>query len=133
MIQGPYIPHSKLDVAMSLLFLLFFFLTFTPATSVSSRNTPTWRSGYRISLPPDCFVSRGSILHLSLSRKSGNIVVFPLSFHIKVQQPFKSSRALCGLCFKSLLMSLLPPSEEYNIQSSGHNRIVILFLLHCLS
>jgi hypothetical protein len=52
------------------------------------------------------------------------VVVFPFSFHIAVQQPFeplwsrlllydhKPSWASFALCFTSLLMSLLPASEE---------------------
>jgi hypothetical protein len=54
--------------------------------------------------------------------KSDNVIVFPFAFHIAVQQPFKPlwsrlllyelepSRASCALCFKSLLMTLLPAS-----------------------
>jgi hypothetical protein len=50
------------------------------------------------------------------------VVVFPFAFHIAVQQPFKPlwsrlllyelepSRASFALCFKSLLMTLLPAS-----------------------
>jgi hypothetical protein len=60
-----------------------------------------------------------------LSRKSNNVVVFPFAFHIAVQQPFRPlwsrlllfdhepSRASLALCFKSLLMSLLPASGEF--------------------
>src|SRR5215469_12285607 len=56
------------------------------------------------------------------SRKNTNVVVFPFAFHIAVQQPFKPlwsrlllyelepSRASIVLCFKSLLMTLLPAS-----------------------
>jgi hypothetical protein len=52
------------------------------------------------------------------------VVVFPLAFHIAVQQPFRPlwsrlllhdhepSRATFALCFKSLLISLLPASGE---------------------
>jgi hypothetical protein len=52
------------------------------------------------------------------------VVVFPFAFHMAVQQPFRPlwsllllydhepSRASFGLCFKSLLMSLLLVSEE---------------------
>jgi hypothetical protein len=50
------------------------------------------------------------------------VVVFPFAFHIAVQQPFKPlwsrlllyelepSRVSFALCFKSLLMTLLPAS-----------------------
>jgi hypothetical protein len=60
-----------------------------------------------------------------VSSKSNNVVVFPFAFHISVQQPFRllwsrlllhdhePSRASFALCFKSLLMSLLPASEEF--------------------
>jgi hypothetical protein len=53
-----------------------------------------------------------------------NVVVFPFAFHIAVQQPFKPlrsrlllydvepSQASFALRFKSLLMTLLPASEE---------------------
>jgi hypothetical protein len=52
------------------------------------------RSEWESSLPPDCFVSRGSISHVylfleRLSRKSNNVVVFTFAFYIGVQQPFK--------------------------------------------
>jgi hypothetical protein len=59
-----------------------------------------------------------------LSRKSNSVVVFPFAFHIAVQQLFRPlwsrlllhnhepSRASFALCFKSLLMSLLPASGE---------------------
>jgi hypothetical protein len=68
--------------------------------------------------------SRGSI-SLSgkrLSRKIDNVVVFPFVFYIAAQQPFKplwsrlllyeleSSWASFALCFKSLLMTLIPAS-----------------------
>ena len=51
--------------------------------------------------------------------------VFPFAFHIAVQQPFKPllsrlllydlepTQASFALCFKSLLMTLLPESEEF--------------------
>ena len=75
-------------------------------------------------------MSRWSISHIygisgfgkRLSRKSDNVVGFPYAFHIAVQQPFKPlwsrlllyelkpSRASFALCFKSLLMTLLPSS-----------------------
>ena len=60
-----------------------------------------------------------------LSRKSNNVVVLPFAFHIAVQQPFKPiwsrlllydlepSQASFALRFKSLLMTLLPASEEF--------------------
>ena len=63
-----------------------------------------------------------SVFGKRLSRKSDNVVVFPFAFHIAVQQPFKPLwsrlllyefkpfRASFALCFKSLLMTLLPAS-----------------------
>jgi len=57
--------------------------------------------------------------------KSANVVVFPFAFHITVQQPLKPlwsrlllydlepSQASFALRFKSLLMMLLPVSEEF--------------------
>ena len=63
-----------------------------------------------------------SVLGKRLSTKSDNVVVFPFAFHIAVQQPFKPlwshlvlyklkpSQASFVLCFKSLLMTLLPAS-----------------------
>jgi hypothetical protein len=60
-----------------------------------------------------------------LSQKSNNIAFFPLAFHITAQQHFKPlwsrlllndhepSRALLVLCFKSLLMLLVPVSEKF--------------------
>ena len=69
------------------------------------------------------FIYNGiSVFGKRLSRKSDNVVVFPFAFHIAVQQPFKPlwsrlllyelkpSRASFALCFKSLLMTLLPAS-----------------------
>jgi hypothetical protein len=65
-----------------------------------------------------------SVFGKRLSRKN-NVVVFPIAFHIAVQQPFKSlwsrlllydlepSQASFALLFKSLLMTLLPASEEF--------------------
>jgi len=59
---------------------------------------------------------------MSLSRKIDNVVFFAFAFHIAVQQPFKPlwsrlllyelkpSRRSFALCFKSLLMTLLPAS-----------------------
>jgi hypothetical protein len=56
------------------------------------------------------------------------VVVFPFAFHIAVQQPFKPlwsrlllydlepSQASFSLRFKSLLMTLLPASEEFFIE-----------------
>jgi hypothetical protein len=53
------------------------------------------------------------------------VVVFPFAFHITVQQPFKPfwsrlllydlepSQASFALRFKSLLMTLLPASDEF--------------------
>ena len=66
-----------------------------------------------------------SVLGKKLPRKSNNVVVFPFAFHIAVQQPFKPlwsrlllydlepSQASFVLRFKSLLMTLLPASEEF--------------------
>jgi hypothetical protein len=66
-----------------------------------------------------------SVFGKRLSRKSNNVVVFPFAFHIVVQQPFKPlwsclllydlepSEASFALRFKSLLMTLLPASEEF--------------------
>jgi len=66
-----------------------------------------------------------SVFGKRLSRKSHNVVVFPFAFHIAVQQPFKTlwsrlllydlelSQASFALRFKSLLMTLLPASEEF--------------------
>jgi hypothetical protein len=61
-----------------------------------------------------------SVYGKRLSRKNETVVVCPCSFHIAVQQPFtplwsrlllyelEPSRASFALCFKSLLMTLLP-------------------------
>ena len=66
-----------------------------------------------------------SVFRKRLSRKSNNVVAFPFAFHITVQQPFKPlwsrlllydlepSQASFALRFKSLLMTLLPASEEF--------------------
>jgi hypothetical protein len=66
-----------------------------------------------------------SVFGKRLSRKSNNVIVFPFAFHIAVQQPFKPlqsrlllydlepSQASFALCFKSLLMTLLPASENF--------------------
>ena len=63
-----------------------------------------------------------SVFGNRLSRKNDNVVVFPFVFHITVQRPFKPlrsllllyefepSRASFVLCFKPLLMTLLPAS-----------------------
>jgi hypothetical protein len=63
------------------------------------------------------------MIYMRLSRNSDNVVVFPFAFYIAIQQPFKPlwsrlllyelepSRAAFALCFKSLLMSLLPASD----------------------
>ena len=63
-----------------------------------------------------------SVFGKRLSGKSDNVVVFSFAFHIAVQQLFKPlwsrlllyelkpSRASFALCFKSLLMTLLPAS-----------------------
>jgi hypothetical protein len=83
------------------------------------------------SLSPVCFVYNGSVSHLSLflemdyPRKVIILYFFPLAFHIAAQQHFKPlwsrlllndhepSRALLTLCFKSLLMLLVPVSEKF--------------------
>jgi hypothetical protein len=101
---------------------------------ISPRNTPPWWSEWGSSLPPDCFVCRGSISYIyiyisvfgkRLSRKGNNVVVFPFAFHIAVQLLFKPlwsrlllydlepSQASFALHFKSLLMTLLWASEEF--------------------
>jgi hypothetical protein len=66
-----------------------------------------------------------SVFGKRLYRKSNNVVVFPFAFHIAVQQPFKPlwsrlllydlepSQVSFALRFKSLLMTLLPASEEF--------------------
>jgi hypothetical protein len=66
-----------------------------------------------------------SVLGKRLSRKTNNVVFFPFAFHISVQQPFQPlwSRLLLddlepsqesfALRFESLLMTLLPSSEEF--------------------
>jgi hypothetical protein len=66
-----------------------------------------------------------SVFGKRLSRKSNNVIVFPFAFHIAVQQPLKPlwsrlllydlkpSQASFSLRFKSLLMTLLPASEEF--------------------
>jgi hypothetical protein len=66
-----------------------------------------------------------------LSRKSNNVVVFPFA----VQQPFRPlwsrlllrdhepSRASFALCFKSLLMSLLPASGAFLLDFLSPRRI----------
>jgi hypothetical protein len=66
-----------------------------------------------------------SVFGKRLSRKINNVVVFPFAFHIAVRQPFKPiwsrlllydlepSQATFALRFKSLLMTLLPESEEF--------------------
>jgi len=66
-----------------------------------------------------------SVFGKRLSRKINYVVVFPFAFHIAVQLPFKplwprlllydleSSQASFSLRFKSLLMTLLPASEEF--------------------
>jgi len=63
-----------------------------------------------------------SVFGKRLARKSDNVVVFPFAAHITVQQPFRPlwsclllyelepSRASFALCFKPLLMMLLPAS-----------------------
>ena len=82
------------------------------------------------SLPPTAEVKNkwtytSSVFGKRLSRKSNNVVVFPFAFHIVVQQPFKPlwsrlllydlepSQASFALCFKPLLMTLLPATEEF--------------------
>jgi len=71
-----------------------------------------------------------SVFGKKLSRKITNVVVFPFAFHIAVQQPLKPlwsrlllynlepSQASFALRFKSLLMTLLPASEEFFYRSS---------------
>ena len=66
-----------------------------------------------------------SVFGKRLSRKNNNVVVFLFTFHIAVQQPFKPlwsrlllydlepSQASFALRFKSLLMTLLPASDEF--------------------
>jgi len=66
-----------------------------------------------------------SVFGKRLSRKSTNAVVFPFAFHIAVEQPLKPlwsrlllydlepSQASFVLRFKSLLMTLLPASEDF--------------------
>jgi hypothetical protein len=66
-----------------------------------------------------------SVFGKRLSRKSNNVVIFLFAFHNAVQQPFKPlrsrlllhdlepSQASFALRFKSLLMRLLPASEEF--------------------
>jgi hypothetical protein len=66
-----------------------------------------------------------SVFGKRLFRKSNNVVVFPFALHIAVQQTFKPlwsrlmvfdlelSQASFVQCFKSLLMRLLPASEEF--------------------
>jgi len=65
-----------------------------------------------------------SVFGRRLSRKSNKVVVFPFAFHIAVQQLFKilwsclllndlePSQASFAQCFKALLMTLRPASEE---------------------
>jgi hypothetical protein len=75
-----------------------------------------------------------SVFGKKLSRKVNTLIIFPFGFHVAVQQPFKPlwlrlllhdhgpSLALFALCLKSLLMSLLPASEEFVLEclSSRH-------------
>ena len=75
--------------------------------------------------PEEAFRIYVSVSGKRLSRKSSNVVVFPLAFHIAVQQLFKPllsrlllyalepSQASFALCFKLLLMVLLPASGEF--------------------
>ena len=117
-----------------MLFLLLFvvILAVAPASRYfpwkhSPPRRSEWRIVYlRIVLSPE----EASRIYISvfgnrLSRKGNNVVVFPFDFHIAVQQPFKplwarlllydleTSQASFALCFKSLLMTLLPASEEF--------------------
>jgi hypothetical protein len=71
-----------------------------------------------------------SVFGKRLSRKGNNAVVFPLAFHIAVQQSFKPlrsrlllnnlepSQASIAPRFKSLLTTLLPAPENFFYQSS---------------
>ena len=75
--------------------------------------------------PEEASRMRISVFGKRLSRESNNVVVFPFAFHIAVQQPFKPlwsrlllydlepSQASFALRIKSLLMTLLPASEEF--------------------
>jgi hypothetical protein len=75
--------------------------------------------------PEEAFRMCVSVFGKRLSRKSNNVVVFLFTFHIAVQQPFKPlwsrlllydlepSQASFALRFKSLLITLLPASEEF--------------------
>jgi hypothetical protein len=66
-----------------------------------------------------------SVFEKRLSRKSNNAVVFPFAFHMPVQHPFRPlwsrlllydlepSQTSSALRFKTLLMTLLPASEEF--------------------
>jgi hypothetical protein len=74
-----------------------------------------------------------------------NVVVFPFAFHIAVQQPFKplwsrlllydleTSQASFALRFMSLLMTLLPASEEFlsKFPSSRYLFFMVPTLLTC--
>ena len=83
---------------------------------------PSGRTMVLGSTQPITYIYGISLFGKRLSRKSDNVVVFPVAFHIAVQQQFKPlwsrlllyelkpSRASFALCFKSLLMTLLPAS-----------------------
>jgi len=70
-----------------------------------------------------------SVFGRRLSRKSNNVVVFPVAFHVAVLQPFKPlwSRLLLydlelfqasfALSFTSLLVTLRSTSEEFYLSS----------------
>ena len=101
---------------------------------ISSRNTPPRDPNggvvyLQIVLSPEeasrmCI----SVFGKRLSRKSNNVVAFPFALHVAVQQPLKPlwtrmllydlepSQASFPLRFKSLLMMLLPASEEIFIE-----------------
>jgi hypothetical protein len=98
---------------------------------ISSRNSPPspadpieWVVYLRTIFSPEeaSRIYDISVLGKRLPRKSDNVLVLPFAFHIAVQQPFKPlwsrlllyelepSRASLALCFKALLMTLLPAS-----------------------
>ena len=89
-------------------------------------GNPKWGVVYLwiVLSPEEAFCTYISVFGRQLSRKSNNVVVFPFSFHIAVQQPFKppwsclllndvkTSQESFSLCLQSLLMVLHPTSEE---------------------
>jgi hypothetical protein len=76
-----------------------------------------------------------------LYRKSTNVVVFPIAFHIAEQQPLnplgsclllcdhEPSRPSTVLCIMSLLMSLLPASGEF-MSEFPSPRVILSFFPH---